>query len=68
MEVLASLTVDLVDVPRLLPRIWVLRDSLTVYDAAYVATAEMLGCPLVTADSRLAGASGAACTIRLVVP
>jgi predicted nucleic acid-binding protein len=67
-EALASLTVDLVDVPRLLPRIWALRDNLTAYDAAYVATAEMLGCPLLTADARLAGAPGAACTIRLVAP
>ena len=46
-----------------LPRIWDLRDNLTAYDAAYVALAEALGCPLVTADTRLAGAAGVRCEI-----
>ena len=35
-------------------RVWQLRDSLSVYDAAYVALAEEIGCPLLTADARLA--------------
>ena len=39
-------------------RIWALRDSLTAYDASYVALAEMLGCPLLTTDARIAKASG----------
>lgn len=47
----------------LLPRIWQLRDNLTAYDASYVALAEALGCPLVTADARLAAAPGARCEI-----
>lgn len=47
----------------LLPRIWELRDNLMAYDATYVALAEALGCPLVTADSRLAGAAGVRCEI-----
>jgi len=34
----------------LLARIWALRDNLTAYDAAYVALAESLGVPLLTAD------------------
>jgi predicted nucleic acid-binding protein len=38
----------------LLDRAWELRDSLTVYDAVYVALAEALGAPLVTCDARLA--------------
>ncbi len=42
----------------LLPRIWALRGSLTAYDAAYVALAEALDAPLVTADARIAGAAG----------
>ena len=37
----------------LVPRIWALRDSLTGYDATFVALAETLGCPLVTCDARL---------------
>jgi predicted nucleic acid-binding protein len=50
----------------LLPRIWELRLSLTVYDAAYAALAEALGCPLVTADRRLATAPGTRCEIQVV--
>lgn len=46
-----------------LPRIWRLRDNLTAYDAAYMALAEALRCPLVTADARLASASGVRCEI-----
>lgn len=33
-----------------------LRENVTAYDAAYVALAENLSCPLVTADARLARA------------
>ena len=42
----------------LLPRIWELRDTLTAYDAAYVALAEALDAPLLTTDAKLAGAPG----------
>jgi predicted nucleic acid-binding protein len=35
-------------------RVWELRDALTPYDASYVALAELLDCPLVTADGKLA--------------
>lgn len=38
-------------------RVWALRDSLSVYDAWYVALAESLSTTLVTADERLARAS-----------
>ena len=49
-----------------LDRIWELRDNLSAYDAGYVALAEALGCNLLTADRRLAGASGVRCPITVV--
>ncbi|MGH3930176.1 MAG: type II toxin-antitoxin system VapC family toxin [Pseudonocardiaceae bacterium] len=45
-------------------RIWKHRSNLTAYDAAYVALAELLGCPLVTADQKLAGAPGLTCPVE----
>lgn len=50
----------------LLPRCWQLRDNVTMYDAAYVALAEALGAPLLTADRRLARATGVRCPIEIV--
>jgi len=50
----------------LLPRVWALRLTLTAYDAAYVALAETLGAPLLTRDTRLAGASGHSAVVELV--
>lgn len=51
----------------LLARAWELRANLTVYDAAYVALAEALSSPLVTADSRLAQAPGLRCPVEVLV-
>lgn len=42
----------------LLERIWQLRATLTVYDAAYIALSEVLDAPLVTTDARLARSHG----------
>lgn len=63
---------DLVDLPLarrshrpLLNRCWELRDSVTVYDAAYVALAELLGCVLLTADGPLTRAPGIRCAVEL---
>ncbi|WP_147919120.1 type II toxin-antitoxin system VapC family toxin [Ruania zhangjianzhongii] len=39
-------------------RAFTLRDNLSAYDAAYVALAEALRCPLVTRDARLCRSSG----------
>jgi len=47
---LQGLRVDRVRHGTLLDRCWELRDNLTVYDAAYVALAELLEVTLVTAD------------------
>ncbi len=50
----------------LLPRVWELRNSVTTYDAVYVALAEVLDAPLVTRDRRLAKARGHEARIELV--
>jgi predicted nucleic acid-binding protein len=50
----------------LLERIWELRENLTAYDATYVAVAETLEAPLLTADARLARAPGPTCPITVV--
>ncbi|MDD9982445.1 MAG: type II toxin-antitoxin system VapC family toxin [Gammaproteobacteria bacterium] len=42
----------------MLRRIWSWRGNLTMYDAAYVTLAEVLGGPLLTTDGRLANAPG----------
>ncbi|MFN0093072.1 MAG: type II toxin-antitoxin system VapC family toxin [Acidimicrobiales bacterium] len=52
----------------LLGRVYELRRNLSAYDAAYVALAETLGWPLLTADARLARASGPTCEIIVVRP
>ncbi|MGL5866111.1 MAG: type II toxin-antitoxin system VapC family toxin [Dermatophilaceae bacterium] len=39
-------------------RAFALRDNVTAYDAAYLALAEALRCPLVTRDARLARSTG----------
>lgn len=60
---------DLIDAPlRRLPTlplvdgIWRLRANLSMYDACYVALAEALNCPLISADAHLARA------LRLPIP
>lgn len=47
-------------------RVWELRESLTVYDALYVALAETLDAPLLTADAPLSRASGPRCEVELL--
>ncbi|WP_369253381.1 type II toxin-antitoxin system VapC family toxin [Geodermatophilus amargosae] len=53
-------------VPGLLDRVWQLRENLTAYDATYVALAEALDCPVVTADGRLARSPGIRCAVTVV--
>lgn len=60
------LGVERVGVRGLLGRIWELRDNVSAYDATYVAVAEALKAPLVTADGRLARAPGPRCTVTVV--
>ncbi len=66
-DVLSRLEIDPLDPVVLLPRIWQLRSNLTGYDAAYVAAAEALGCPLLTGDARLVRTSGLSCPVQVVV-
>lgn len=50
----------------LLVRCWQLRDNLTIYDAAYIALAELVESTLLTADARLAGAPGIRCGVEVI--
>ncbi len=63
---------DLADLPieryshrLLLPRAWELRANLTIYDAVYIALAELLEAPLLTGDASLVAANHRA-TIELL--
>jgi predicted nucleic acid-binding protein len=50
----------------LLERVWQLRDSMTAYDAAYVALAEVLDVALLTCDTKLGRSHGHRATIEVV--
>jgi predicted nucleic acid-binding protein len=50
----------------LMSRVWDLRDNLTPYDAVYVALAEALDVPVLTADRKLGHAPGIDCEVRLL--
>lgn len=66
LAVLPDLVIDDVEMFEVIERIWQLRANVSAYDAAYVAAAELLDCPLVTTDRRLAGAPGVRCEVRVV--
>jgi predicted nucleic acid-binding protein len=64
---------DLADLPLsryphtvFLPRVWELRHNATAYDAAYLALAEAIDAPLVTADARLASAPGHTAVVEVI--
>ncbi|MDQ3977996.1 MAG: type II toxin-antitoxin system VapC family toxin [Actinomycetota bacterium] len=63
---LQALRIDRIRHEPLLRRCWELRVNLTVYDAAYVALAELLDTTLVTADLGLAKAPGTRCPIEVL--
>ena len=65
---LREMPVERVSHRHLMERCWELRDNLTVYDACYVALAEVLEVPLLTADQRLANAPATRCEIEVLNP
>ncbi len=50
----------------LLARVLELRENLSVYDASYIALAELLGCSVLTADPRLSAVPGIRCPVTVV--
>jgi predicted nucleic acid-binding protein len=63
---LRALPLRRVDHGPLIERCWALRTSMTSYDAAYVALAELIDAPLLTADAKLAASPGPTCRIELL--
>lgn len=63
---LAGLAIRRMPIAPLLERMWELRDNITPYDAAYVALAEQLDCPVITCDAKLASAAGARCEFDVI--
>jgi len=62
---LRTLGVDHVSLDGLLARMWQLRATVSGYDAAYVALAELRNVTLVTSDVRLARAASVYCRVEL---
>ena len=62
---LQAVRVDLFPYDAVASRAWDLRDNLTLYDAWYVALAELLEADLATLDARLARAPGPRCQFVL---
>lgn len=67
-DVIREMPLEVVPTVEILPRIWELRDSLTAYDAAYLAAAEQLGASLLTRDKGLLARSGDSCCEILTTP
>ena len=63
---LRDLRMDRVPHRDLIGRCWELRNNVTIYDASYIAVAELFGATFVTADAKLAKVPGATCVIELL--
>lgn len=68
LQYLTDLQLERVAHLSLLPRVWELRDNFTVYDACYVALAELFRAPLITFDAWMASGAGARCTFEVFPP
>jgi predicted nucleic acid-binding protein len=60
---LLDLSIEMWPYEPLAQRAWELRGNLSIYDAAYVALAELLDVTLVTLDRRMASAPGPRCVM-----
>ena len=65
---LMQLQIELFPFEPFAERIWELRQSVTSYDAWYVAIAEAFEFPLATLDDRLAKSNGSKCEFLLAKP
>jgi predicted nucleic acid-binding protein len=63
---LLKLRIDLFAYEPFAERVWALRDTMSAYDAWYLALAESLDAPLATLDARLARSGSTRC--RFVIP
>ena len=63
---LIALPVERVSMLSLVPRAFALRSNVTAYDGVYLALAEALDVPLLTADRRLAQAPGIGCAVETI--
>ena len=66
MEDFRSLRVRLYGHSALIDRMWVLRDNLTAYDAAYLALAEALEATLITLDQAFVAVAGVGLKVEMV--
>jgi len=66
MQALSEVAIGRIPVSPLLGRVASLSGSLTAYDAAFVAVAELIDAPLMTTDARLTRAPGPRCEFLLV--
>ena len=60
---LLDLAIELWPYELLAARAWRLRENLSIYDASYVAVAELTAATLVTLDRRIAAAPGVRCAV-----
>jgi predicted nucleic acid-binding protein len=64
----ADLSISRYDGVALLEGIWRLRDTFTVYDAAYLTLASALACPLATSDAKMREAERLGVDVRVYPP